>query len=332
LLWGPAKDASVPNLVRSDQLSTANSLGLVAAYGTFPLGGIVFATLAGVARWLGGFAALDRLAVHQVSLALWVDSLTFVVSALLIMRLALPEREGFDKRRVDWTQTYRDMKDGILFIRSEPLVRGTMIGLAGGLLGGGVIVPLGPVFARAVLGAGPAGFGLLMVALGIGAAIGVPTLLRLQRHLPHESTFVAAVMATGAGIIAVACVAKFAVAALLVGLVGAAAASAYVIGFTVLQESVSDELRGRVFATLYTIVRLCLLLSLTIGPFAASLLDGLSRITINRRLHVGSYGIALPGVRLALIAGGAITIASAFAARRRMRRAHQAEALGGATP
>ncbi|MEO5678398.1 MAG: MFS transporter, partial [Acidimicrobiales bacterium] len=38
LLWSPAKEATVPNLVREDQLPKVNSLGLAAAYGTFPLG------------------------------------------------------------------------------------------------------------------------------------------------------------------------------------------------------------------------------------------------------------------------------------------------------
>ncbi len=40
------------------------------------------------------------------------------------------------------------------FIRSNPLVRGVMIGLAGGLIGGGAIVPLGPIVATEVLHGG----------------------------------------------------------------------------------------------------------------------------------------------------------------------------------
>ena len=56
LLWGPAKDASVPNIVKDpDQLASANSLGLVAAFGTFPVGSLMFALLAAVASWLGNF-------------------------------------------------------------------------------------------------------------------------------------------------------------------------------------------------------------------------------------------------------------------------------------
>ena len=51
LLWTPAKEASVPNLVPHEQLTTANSLSLVAAYGTFPLAGGISALLFKVAEW-----------------------------------------------------------------------------------------------------------------------------------------------------------------------------------------------------------------------------------------------------------------------------------------
>ena len=43
LLWSPAKDATVPNLVPPDHLTTANSLSLAAAYGTFPFAALLFA-------------------------------------------------------------------------------------------------------------------------------------------------------------------------------------------------------------------------------------------------------------------------------------------------
>ena len=50
LLWTPAKEASVPNLVPPDHLTTANSLSLVAAYGTMPLAGAIFSVLASVSK------------------------------------------------------------------------------------------------------------------------------------------------------------------------------------------------------------------------------------------------------------------------------------------
>lgn len=326
LLWGPAKDASVPNVVTDpQQLASANSLSLVAAYGTFPLGAVIFAGLAAVAKWLADVDVLSSFDVDREWLALWFDSLTFLGSALLISRLRLREEGRAKPQRPDLIQTYRDIVDGLRFIRSEPLVRGVMLGLAGGLIGGGSVVPLGPVFAREVLDGGSAGFGLLMTALGIGAAIGIVTLLVTQgrNQFPRETVFTAAVVATGVAIVVVASVSTLTPAVFLVGLIGAAAGSAYVTGFTLLQENVSDELRGRTFATLYTVVRVCLLLSLTVGPFVASALGAIAQHTVDNRVEIGSLTISLPGVRLALWLGGAITIFAGMLAHRRMRRAHE---------
>jgi len=195
-----------------------------------------------------------------------------------------------------------------------------MIGLAGGLIGGGAIVPLGPTVAKKVLHGGNPAFGLLMTALGVGAAIGVVTLLWLQRRLPRQAVFRVAVIMTGASIITVASMSSLLPAFGLVALLGASAGCAYVTGFTILQESVSDDMRGRTFSTLYTIVRVCLLLSLTLAPFIAGALNVISQHAVNGHAHVGGFHIALPGVRLALWLGGAVTVLSGLAAQRRMRR------------
>jgi dTMP kinase len=333
LLWGPAKDASVPNIVTEpDHLASANSLGLFAAFGTFPLGAVMFATLAGIAKWLAHFHALHRFGVNQESLAIWVDGLTFLTSALLISRLRLEEGERRSRARIPVAQTWHDIKEGLSFIRSNPLVRGVMIGLAGGLIGGGAIVPLGPKVSTQVLGGGPAAFGLLMTALGIGAAIGVVTLLWLQRRLPREAVYTTSVVVTGAAIIATGLMSSLTPAFVLVMVLGAGAGCSYVTGFTLLQEGVSDDMRGRTFATLYTVVRLCLLLSLVLAPFLAGALDAISRHTINGRAHLGSFHFALPGVRLGLFGGGLVTILSGLAARRRMRLAHRVEQAGAPEP
>ena len=79
-------------------------------------------------------------------------------------------------------------------------------------------------------------------------------------------------------------------------------------------------MRGRTFATLYTIVRVCLLLSLTIAPFIAGALNAFSKHAINGHARIGGFHISLPGSRLALWLGGAVTVWSGHAAQRRMRR------------
>jgi MFS family permease len=324
LLWGPAKDASVPHLVDEKQLSSANSLSLVAAYGTFPLGSIIFSLLAVLAHWLGHFGPFSALKVDREVLALWVDGLTFLTSALIVMRLPIPHIDRTEGQRIDWSQSMRDIVEGIRFISSNALVRGVIIGLGVALIGGGTMIPLGPVFAKVTLGGSSATFGVLMTALGMGAAVGVVGLLAAQRRLPRETLFPYGVMGTGVFIIAAASTSTLALAAPLIGLVGAFAGMAYVTGFTVLQENVADELRGRTFAALYTVIRMCLLLSLTVSPLFADLFDWISGLLFSgRAISVGGASYGLAGVRIALWFGGAIAIVAGWYAHHEMRRAHR---------
>jgi dTMP kinase len=279
-----------------------------------------------VSAFLGNFHQLHGIHPDHSSVAIWVDALTFVGSAILISGLALGGHNATRKtEQRGLGGTWRDAVEGLTFIRSNPLVRGVMLGLAGGLFGGGAIVPLGAIYSREVLGGTGtnSGFGFLTSAFGIGAGVGVVTLLWLQNRLPRAALFTAAVTATGVAIIVVACVSTLALAILSVAFIGACAGSAYVTGFTLLQESVSDEMRGRTFATLYTVVRLCLLLSLTIGPFVSAALGATSERATHGEISIGNATLSLPGVRLALWLGGIITIASGVAASRRMRMAKE---------
>lgn len=324
LLWGPAKDASVPHLVNEEQLSSANSLSLVAAYGTFPLGSIIFSLLAVLAHWLGHFGPFSALKVDREVLALWVDGFTFLISAFIVFRLPIPHIDRTEGQRIDWAQSMRDIKEGMRFISSNALVRGVIIGLGAGLIGGGTMIPLGPVFAKVILGGSSATFGVLMTALGMGAAAGVFGLLAIQRRLPRETVFTYGVMGTGAFIIAASSTSTLAFAATLIGLVGACAGMAYVTGFTVLQENVVDELRGRTFATLYTVVRLCLLISLTVSPLFSDLFDWISGMVFSgRAVSVAGASYGLAGVRIALWFGGAITVIAGLYSHREVKRAQR---------
>ncbi len=313
LMWSPAKEASVPKMVPTAYLPTANSLSLAAAYGTFPIGSLLFAALAGVASFLGGFSMLSGLKVNQEILAIWVDCLTFLVSAALITTLALP-REGPAGERIRLAGAARDVRDGLRFIGESRLVRAVMIAIATGLIGGGMLVPLGPVFARTTLGGGPASFGLLLTALGTGVAGGVIGLSVVQRRTPHEKVFVAAIFGAGVSIIGGASMADLRPALLFVAALGVCAGAVYILGFTLLQTSVADEFRGRIFATLYTLVRFCLLLAFALAPFLSTLLDRLSNRWLDGRVRIGSWSVAVSGARLTLWLGGLIILAAGVVA------------------
>jgi dTMP kinase len=328
LLWGPAKDASVPNLVDREQLASANTLSLVASYATFPFAALIFSLLAALASWLGSFDAFRDLRVDQETLALLVDAASFLVSALIVWRLPIRGPNRDTEHRADISETFRDIKEGLQFIAHEPRVRGVIVGLGIGLIGGGAMIPLGPVFAKEALGGDAATFGALMTALGIGAAIGVVLLLIFQKRLPRETVFEFAVMGTGIFLVIAATLSSLGPAALAVALVGACAGTSYVTGFTLLQETVSDELRGRTFATLYAVIRMCLLISLVISPLWADFWDWVTGVAVgaSRTVTLGGAQYMFPGVRIALWGGGLITLCAGWFARWSVQHAHSAPA------
>ncbi len=322
LLWGPAKDASVPHFVPEESLASANTLSLVASYGTFPVGAAIAAALAVVATWLGGFEALHSLEVNNDVVALWFDAITYVVSAILVVRLPIPKPTRDGEHKLDLTSSIREVGDGFRFMRSEPFSRAVIVGLGGGIIGAGAMVPLGTVFASEVLGS-TAQYGVQLAALGTGAAIGIFGVLALQKRLPRDQLFSMAVIGVGAFLIGAVSFNVGGISALLIAMVGACAATAYVTGFTLIQENVSDEMRGRTFATLYAVVRLCLLLSLIVSPLFADLFDWIFHVSsVSQNVQAGGFAYTFPGVRLALWGGGILTIMAGLYSRRSLQRFH----------
>jgi dTMP kinase len=315
LFFSPAKEAATPGLVPPDHLTSANSLSLAAAYGTFPAAALLFALLAKVAEWLGGFDALDSLRVSQEAVAFYVQVACFLVAALMLSRLPITKdhlRRTENEESIDLGRVFTEIKEGWQFMFVNPVVRSVNIGIATGLIGGGMLVPLGPEFSRTVLGAGTAGFGFFVTALGLGVAAGVITLSVVQRRIRKTRVFSLATFFAGVALVAAAAMSTLLLSALFVVIIGLCAGAVYVLGFTLLHENVEDELRGRAFTGLYTLVRLCVLLAFAVAPFLSGFLHQLSSAVLgpDRTLEIGQFSIFLPGVRLTLfLAGGIMALA-----------------------
>jgi dTMP kinase len=325
LLWSPAKEASVPNLVPTGHLTTANSLSLAAAYGTFPIASLLFALLQKLGYAIDGVHSLSfaRFGLPG-SMAIYFDVLTFVASALFISTLALPpsrrSRQG-EAIDVDFNATFRELREGWRFMFTDRVVRAVMLAIGTGLIGGGMIVPLGDVFSREVLGGGAAGFGVLLSAMGFGMAIGVLLLSAIQKRLPKTQIFAMSVLGAGISLFAGASMSSFAPALLFVAALGLCAGSVYVLGFTILHETVHDDLRGRIFSSVYTLVRFCLLLSFAVGPLLADRMDALSDSLVDGHVTAGAFTVGLPGVRIALWLAAITIIGAGFLAVTSLRPA-----------
>lgn len=303
-LWGPAKEAIVPNVVPTEHLTAANSLSLVAAYGTFPFAAAAFAGLSRVSLWIGDAGAFGFSGIGRESLALTADAMTFLVAAALIASMHFTRRSRSQRaassRRVDLGAGIRELREGWRFIFLSPRVRAVLVALGTGMLGGGMLIPLGAVFNHEVLGADEDGFGLILTFLGVGVAVGVGTLSALQARLDKDRVFVASVLAAGLSLFFASTVSEIELTLLGVALLGVSAGGVYVLGFTILHESVDDELRGRVFSALYVLVRFCLLLSIAVGGFLSEALDWVFATTFDSEISIGSNRLALTGVRGAL--------------------------------
>ena len=336
LMWTPAKEASVPNLVPSDKLAAANSASLASAYATIVPAAGLFPALTVVASALAHVHSLRFFRLSQESLAIYLDVLTFFTSAFLISRLALPRRTKAEKAAAPpatFASTWRDAKEGWRFIGQTYRVRAVIIGFCTGLIGGGMVVPLGVTFSASILHKGPTGFGLLEFSLGLGVAAGVLAISVGQRHVSHDRTFTIAVAGAGVAIIFAAAMSNLALVMLGIFLLGICAGGVYVLGFTILGSSTTDDIRGRIFGVFYTLVRLCLLLAFTLAPLLSALLGSLSgRVyrhvgarTIKGEIGTDRFHVALPGARLTLWLGGVIILGAAFTARRDLHKAAAAE-------
>ncbi len=326
VMWSPAKEAETPNMVPTDHLATANSLSMVAAYGSIPIAAALFAALAKLADILGANPALAFL--KDSSLAVYFDVLTFFLSAVLISTLRFGGRRPevtSARRRIDLSGTFTEFKEGWHFIASSRIVTAVMVGLGTGLIGGGMLVPLGPLFTEKVLGGGTAGFGLVIFALGAGVASGVVGVSVLNARLNRPRAFSGAVVLAGVSLLAGASMSTLIPALFLVALLGVGAGCAYVLGYTILQEHVSDDLRGRTFTALYTVVRLCLLISFAVGPFLAGALGRLFGGFVGEEVSWGALTISIPGVRLTLWLAAVIIVVAGLAAGRVLRETRQGE-------
>ncbi len=323
LLWAPAKEASVPNLVPREKLTGVNSLSLVAAYGTFPVAAGASIGLASLATVIERVSAVNFLRIDAESMAFYIDAATFVVSAAIISRLVLPrgpqaaqapEAESDGSSRM-WApeQVFQDLREGWSYIFLNPTVRTVNVALAVGLIGGGMIIPLGPVFAEDVLNVdGGDGFRAFMVALGIGVALGIVGLTLRQNRLNKERVFQVAVFGAGACLFVATSMWSLIGSALLVGGLGVCAGTVYVLGITLLQESATEELRVRVFAGLFTLVRSSVMLALLLGPALALFLNGLSDKFFDKDVNILGFDVIIPGVRLTLWLAALIMVAAGF--------------------
>jgi MFS family permease len=255
LVFLPARDSSIPDLVDAEDLPVANGLILGSSFGTIPLGAGAFAAVAALP-----FADLFG---RPLALVFWIDALTFVVSFVLIARLTmLSTGEGVasDDESVRFRDSFR-----------IPLVRAVMPATAAVALGLGALFSLGIVFVHDVLHASDAEFGVLIALFGVGATGGLGLLQLRRGHDPiHEARL--GVAAIG-GIVAVFSLST-SVWLAFGGATAFGAAAAFTLssGMGALQSNLDGHQRVLAFAAFHVVIRVGLALAAIGAGLAGDLL------------------------------------------------------------
>ncbi len=299
LIWMPAKDALIPNLVPKRWLVATNSLALFTTYGVFPLGALVFTGLVGVAAFLGAhISALESLGLNQENLALWIDTATFIASAVIVSRVSVPQ-VPHEQRPVRLSLLWEELLEGLRYLRARSEVSRVMRSLAFALAGGAVVFSLGAPYSTEVLGGGAQAFGGIVAALGTGMGAGVLVLGIVGDRFPKVWAAAGATIFAGTALLGAAITSQLAFALVFAGLFGSGGGVAYANLFALLQELGPDEVRGRVFASVQVVIRISLFTSLVFFPALAELFS-----------DVVFDNDAGQGIRLALATGGFLTCAA----------------------
>ena len=280
LAWGPAKDASLPHVVPSSQLTRANSLNLIAVYAPWPVASIVYAFLSTFGLFLGRTVpALEGLTENPEAMALWLDSLTFVFSAIMIWSLTLPHSRHRDGR-LDLSGVKRDLVEGLRFVVTHKQVRPWLLGVGFTFMAAGGVFSLGPGFVNEVLGGGDRGFALLIGFLATGMIIGLLAIGPLSQRIKKDVLFSSAILLAGMSLIALASMASLNAAIPIASALGFFGGAAYSMGYSLMHETTEDEMRGRTFSAAYTVIRVGTLLGLGLFPLIS--------------LAIGDYRVGLP--------------------------------------
>ncbi|SDO37788.1 MFS transporter [Geodermatophilus sp. DSM 45219] len=250
VFFNPAANSVLPSVVTDREIVAANSATWTAAV----LSQIVLAPLA------GGLVALVG-----PGWAFGVNAVSFVASALVLRGLRLTE----PPRAVGRRRLLAEAREGVALVGRDRLLRALAIGQLLAAVSAGATSALLVVLAAEHLGAPADAYGLLVAAIGVGAALG-PTLLLRWIPDPRRPLYVfGPYVLRGLVDLVLASVRSLPVAAGALAVYGVGTSTGAVTFNSLLQSQVTDRTRGRVFALMDLLWQAGRLVSLGVGGLLA---------------------------------------------------------------
>ena len=266
LFWSPAKEATIPNIVPKEKLENANQASLFAAYGTAPLAAATFSLLALIS---GAISSLFQIKNGSAAdIALYINAISFLFCALTVYRLKdIPK--GPKVKGENSSSVGRSLVEGWKFVSSSKVIRGLIFGMLGAFVAAGAVIGLARTFVGD-LQAGEAAYGVLFGAVFTGLALGIGIGPKVFSQFSRRRLFGASLTTSGFFLLILALIQNLVLAVLIVLILGVFAGISWVTGFTMLGIEVSDEVRGRTFAFVQSLIRIILVLVLAVSPVVAA--------------------------------------------------------------
>lgn len=335
LVFGPARDSSIPELVKREQVITANSLMSTSTYLTMAIGTMIATVILGLAALVYKAIPLfhfvgEKQFQHQFAFIL--DAMTFIASGMLIFTIAFPRRHA-EKPKISARQVFADMKEGLHFMRRNELTRSILGVMIIGFIGGGSIYILGAPFAQQVLDATGAKFTFILTMLLFGVVAGAALAPWLSNKLREEKWFGRAVIGFGIDMVVFSLVDLYPLSLAVLFFGGTLLGYLIVTAYTMLHHNLDEDVRGRVFAAMQTIMRTCLLVSMGIFALVARLFQYMipynpPEVVNGRSVNLGFMTKTFQPAMLAMIVGGLIVIIGGLVSRRTLRHYFKSRAAG----
>ena len=222
----PARTALIPSLVGAEQLATAYALNITWRQ---------IATLAG--PFIGGIV----IATVGIGASYFIDALSFlsVIICLALMR-ARPVMPVEAKE-----SPLESVRSSVEFIRHNSVILG-LIGMDTCVQFFGAYRSMMPVFARDILGTGPAGLGALLGVPAFGALAGSAIVMAMGNPKQKGKLIIGVTLIYTAGLICFALSRSLALSLAIVFLLGLVDAIGETLRDTLIQLITPDQMRGRV--------------------------------------------------------------------------------------
>jgi dTMP kinase len=247
-----------------------------------------------------------------VIIALVLNAVTFFATAttVFLSRHDIPVSPAQREREQG---IFSLLREGVAFVRGQPLIRGLYVGIIGAFAAGGLVVGVAQLWV-ATLSAGTAGYAIMFGTVFGGLAVGILVGPRVLPGYTRSRVFGLAIGSAGVALLVMSFVRDFILAAGLAALVGIFAGMAWIIGYTLIGHEVEDRLRGRIFSFVLSSVRIMLLVTIAVGPVLAGAF-GTHRLVIN-----DDASITFSGPGLTLLLGGILALGVSYYAASRATR------------